>query len=109
MRSIVMVVLSLSYLLKFDLKVDRHSVGAAYDNSNALVRLGAVSAGKQRREGRRPSRLGDDSQYLPERRLRFQNFIVCHQRDAAHISFSDRKHQGAYSARGERVRRDPPG
>src|SRR5262249_19068248 len=102
MRSIVIVVLFLF------IKVDTHCVSAAYENSDALLRLGAISARKQRRERRGPARLGDNSQHLPKGFLRSPNLIVCNQRDAAHIFFCDRKHQRAYTTWGERIRRDPP-
>src|SRR5262245_48437327 len=88
------------------IKVDRHRICAAYENSNALLRLGAVSAGKQRRERRGPARLGDDSQHLPKGFLRLPNLTVCNQHGAAHVFFRDREHQGADATGGERVRRD---
>src|SRR5262245_33095747 len=100
MRSIVIVVLSLF------IKVDSHRVSPAYKNSDALLRLGTISARKQRRERRGPARLGDDSQRLPKGFLRSPNLIVCDQRDTAHIFFRDRKHQRAYTTWGERIRRD---
>src|SRR5262245_40688327 len=100
MRSIVIFVLSLF------IKVDSNCVGAAYENSYALLRLGAVSARKQRGERRGPARFGNDSQYLPKGFLRPPNLFVCNQRDAAHIFFRDRKHQSPDTTRGERIRRD---
>src|SRR5262245_26621067 len=105
MRSIVICRPSSFFL---SIKVDRHRICAAYKNSDALLRLGAISARKQRRERRGPARLGDDSQHLPKGFLRSPNLIVCNQRDAAHIFFRDRKHQRAYTTWGERVRRDAP-